>query len=76
NIFSVSGIAKADRRDNPFSVYLLLVLVIVMYILSVTTVSFETFDLMLKLVVATASVIFAVLVLNTSLTRAFSPENE
>ena len=76
NVFSVSGIAKADRRDNPFSVYLLLVLVIVMYILSVTTVSFETFDLMLKLVVATASVIFAVLVLNTSLTRAFSPENE
>ncbi len=63
-----SGIST-QKRDKPFSLYLLLVLVIVLFILSMFTTSFEYFDVILKLVSLLTSLFVAIRLVNTALNR-------
>ena len=60
---------SAVKRDKPFSLYLLLVLVIVLFILSMFTTSFEYFDIILKLISLITSLIVAIKLVNTALNR-------
>ncbi|MBR3863817.1 MAG: hypothetical protein IKJ19_01700 [Clostridia bacterium] len=63
-----SGISRI-KRDKPFSLYLLLVLVIVLFILSMFTTSFEYFDVVLKIISLLTSLLVAIRLVNTALNR-------
>lgn len=63
------GGAKGERKDTPVSIYLFLVLVIVLYMLSVFTTSFDEFDLALKVISILISLVVALPIINNALNR-------
>ena len=63
---------NTSKRDKPFSLYLLLVLVIVLFILSTFTTSFEYFDIILKILSIITSLMIAIRVVNSALNREMS----
>lgn len=68
NVATNSGI-YSNKKEKPFSLYLLLVLVIVLFMLTMFTTSFEYFDVILKIVSLFTSLIIAIRILNTALNR-------
>lgn len=76
NVVSLTEMFGKKRAENPFSVYLLLILVIVLYILLFFPVSFGYFEYLLKILCAVLSVFIALKLENNALTESVKSLNE
>ena len=76
NVVSLTELFGKKRAENPLSVYLLLILVIVLYILLFFPASFGYFEYLLKIMCAVISIFIAIKLENNALTECVKTLDE
>ena len=69
SVTSLTELFKTNRKEKPISIYLMLVLVILLYALSVFNTTFSSFDIILKALCFVVSLIVAYKIENNALTH-------